>query len=593
MEKPSMSEQHGHHEHSPSAWQPQQPQPDPSQQWPAPPPPIWPAPQHRQPTSASAPQAQVNQQQGHPQHQYTYPSQSGGYGHGQGPAAMQPEPPRAAPRLPAGRTSNRRRFLLGVGAALPVVGALGFLASRLGRSTSNQAGGPGNGGTDPDLYNPSSLPTAAQNPNAITTADVRALIASANTALKSRDEKSFVAAYSSGATAKQASRMFVNIGKFDFDFLEYQLIGDGTREFGSGTGTTLGVDVALVHQVSGVDVAHVAMWYRWELSKQGASAPLVIESVTGSPSLHMGGAKYVYYPAPWDSSYDITVIKQGNAILCAETPADAALMKKHAAEAVAAIQNNQDGWASGGGKSGQLAGALMMAAHTRDDFYKWWSGSANQYGNEAGLTIPLITADAMASGSPIMAFGGSRITLDVTTSFFTVDRGGDSVISILQHEDAHKLTFPLLSAAQSSVPNWVVEGFADYMATRTIAGGLKAYFRIPDIKSFAAGRTATGVKWDGTLPDDGEVYDNADATVESGSYGLATMAYYYIASIKGLPGVIAFLQANYQAPATNDGTENGPDNLAGAFQSVLGMSQDAFVAGWLGFIKSQIGVSPA
>lgn len=484
--------------------------------------------------------------------------------------------------------SNRRRFLFGAGIGVPVLGALGFLLTRLGGGGSNQAAGNGSG-VDPNNYDPSSLPSAAQNPNAISTDDVQALIATANKALKNRDDATFVAAYAPGAAAKQASRMFANIGKFDFDFLEYQLISKATRTFDSGSDSTLGVDVALVHQISGVDVTHVAEWYRWNLSRQGSGAPVVIESVTGSPSLSMGGAKYVYYPHPWDSTADITVIKQGNAILCAEDSSDAEIMRKHASEAVAAIQHNQDAWTSGGGKSGLTAGALMMAAHTRDSFYKWFSGAANTYGNEAGLTIGMITAEALASGGGVIAIGGSRITLDVTTQFFTVDQGGDSVVSILQHEDAHKLVDPLLTA--TDVPKWVVEGFADYMATRTL-GGLKSYFRIPDVKSYAAGRTNSGKAWDGTLPTDDEVYDNSDATIESGSYGLSTIAYYYIESVKGLSGVVSFIQANYQAAAIDNGLQSGKDNLAAAFQSVLGMSQQTFVSGWLAFMKQQIGVSP-
>jgi hypothetical protein len=523
---------------------------------------------------------------GYPQ-PYTQTGPAGPIGPVHAPANGAGRPPTAA------GTSNRRRFLLGAAAGVPLLGALGFLVSRLGGSASNQAAGGGGGGIDPGNYDPSSLPTAAANPNGISTSDVQALIANANKALKSRDEKSFVSAYAQGATATQAARMFSNIGKFDFDFLEYQLIGDGTREFGAGSDTTVGVDVALVHQISGVDVAHVAEWYRWELSKQGAGAPVVIESVTGSPSLSMGGARYVYYPHPWDSSADITVIKQGSAILCAENASDAAVMKAHAAEAVAAIQHNQDGWASGGGKRGQLAGALLMAASTRDKFYSWFSGAANSYGFEAGLTIPMITAEAMASGSPVVAFGGARITLDITTSYFTVDKGGDSAFSIFGHEDAHKLTFPLLTAEQPTVPLWVVEGWADFMGTRTVAGGVKNYFRVADIKAYAAGQTTTGAKWNGSLPTDDEIYSKADSMVGSASYGLAATAYYYIASIKGLPGAVAFLEANYQAAPANGGTGNGADNLASAFQSALGMDQGTFVAGWLAYIKQQIGVSPA
>lgn len=492
---------------------------------------------------------------------------------------QQPGPPPGP--APAPRSSTRRRLLTTAGALLPVVGAGAYFVSRLGSNTASSTATGGSGGYNPGDYNPSSLPSAAGDPNAVSVSAVQAMLATANKALAGRDQRGYTSLFT-GPAAAQAATLFKNLGKFRFDFAEYQLIGDSTRQFSTGDSSTVGMDIAFTHQLTGVDPGKVAEWYRWTITKDGSGNP-IITGLGGSPTVN-ASAKYVYYPHPWDSPHDLIVHYQGNAILCAETASDAAIMMKYANEAAAAVANNLDDWKSGAGNlHGVSPGALFM--HTSAaDLYTWYSGKANLAGFEAGLTTPMISADYLADPTGrVMSYSGARIAINLQTSFFQDDQGEDSPYVLYKHEGFHALAFPLLSAVQSTIPLWEVEGAADFFATHGYANPVAGYLRVPDIRAYAKSG------WDGNFPTDGEVYSQVE-TVGNGSYGLSAMISYYVYDRFGMPGVCKLLTANYEA-ASPDGIAQGQDNVASAIQSALGISQNELHSGWRAFMAQKIGVS--
>ena len=521
-----------------------------------------------------------NQQQPYAQQNPQYPQQPG-YPNtpGQYPQTAQPA---ADGDGPSG--NGRRKLLIALGIGIPVA-TLGAVGVKVAMSSKANANNSADGGVDPNNYNPSTLPTAA-GAGGISTTAVQTLISKLNRCFTNRDRGTFVSAFASGATQTQAGIMFDNIGQLSFDFLQYQLIGQGGRQFTTGNGSDVAMDVALVHKLTGIDGENVAEWYRWTLTQSGTSAPIVISNVTGSPSIN-AEAKYVYYPSVWDATEHITVFKRNNVVVVGATAADAAKIQSfNVADSIeTAVANNRNGWSQGSGKTGVSPGVLAIGTSSRDAFYSWFSGRANQYGNEAGLTIAMITAASLADTGPL-AFGGSRITLDLTSDYFSNDSGEDDVQSLVQHEDAHNLVFPLMSASSTTIPLWVVEGFADFMASRTDSNPLQSYLRLVDVKNYIAGNNAEGEKWDGTFPSDANVY-SSDLAISNGCYGLGALAYYYIQQEKGLAGAIAFLEANYIAAA--NGTVNGSDNLDAACNSVLGYNSSTLNTNWQAFVHSTVG----
>lgn len=555
----------------------------------------WPqqAPQEQQPWNGGGAQqpAAVHGQGygGYPGQQQPYAQpgqqqfpQQGGYPN---PNIPPQYPQQQAPQQPDASANGRRKLLIALGIGIPVatLGAVGVKVAM--SSNANANNNSADGGVDPNNYNPSTLPTAAGD-GSISTSAVQALISKLNRCFSSRDRGTFVSAFASGAIRTQAGIMFDNIGQLNFDFLQYQLIGQGGRQFSTGSGSDVAMDVALVHKLTGIDGENVAEWYRWTLTQSGSSGPVVISNVTGSPSIN-AEAKFVYYPSVWDATEHITVFKRNNVVVVGATSADAAKIKSFGvADSVeTAIANNRNGWSQGSGKTGVSPGVLAIGTSSRDAFYSWFSGRANQYGNEAGLTIPMVTASSLANTGP-MAFGGSRITLDLTSDYFSNNTGEDDVQSLVQHEDAHNLVFPLMSASQSTIPLWVVEGFADFMASRTDSNPLQSYLRLTDVKNYIQGNNSAGEKWDGTFPSDSNVY-SSDLAISNGCYGLGTLAYYYIQQEKGLAGALAFLEANYIAAA--NGTINGSDNVDAACNSVLGYSSSTLNTNWQAFVHSTVG----
>jgi hypothetical protein len=434
------------------------------------------------------------------------------------------------------------------------------------RQAAAPAGGSG--------WDPSSLPTAGGGGGIA--ADVQALLDRHNRALKAQDRAAFVANFAAGSRAAAgAGTLFANLNKFPFDSAQYQLIGQAARVFSAGgNGSTTQVDVAFVHQVSGVDVRPVTEWYRWTLVRSNPNAPLTINEVTGSPSIN-GSNRWVYYPAPWDLG-PLTVIKRHNVILTAVAGKDATVMASVADVAEQAVNDNLTGWQ---GPAGTSPGLLVVGTSNRDMFYELYSGRANQHGNEAGLTVQLLAASSVDAPGSAPVYGGARITLDLTTSYFTDNHGADKPITLLRHEGAHALVAPLLSASPEP-PMWVVEGFAEYMASRFAPATAEVF--IADLRKYVAGRSDAFVgKWDGkSLPTDDQVYSPV-GTVGNANYALSTLAYRFIAAHGGQHAVCAFVAANYQA--------TGRDDVGAAVRKVLGMDLGTFQTRWATFVHSTIG----
>lgn len=481
-----------------------------------------------------------------------------------------PRPPRERDRPPRRGSTRRRVLIAGAGVAALGVGAVIATALSGGDGSSPQLSGPGDPG-----FNPSTLPSAAGGAG-ITTADLTNLITRLNKALTSGDKAGYVACHA-GAAVTQAGTTFDNMREITFEHCAYQLIGQGGRDFNAGAGASTTVDVALVHQISGVDLYPLPEWYRWTVTHAGPGAPLAITAVTGSPSV-AGQDKWVYYPAIWDSPNPIHVVTRPGLVLGADNAADGAVLDASVDQIAAAVAANRHNWTRNGGTSKVAPGLMAIGTSNRTAFYNWYSGKANQYGNEAGLAIPIVTAASMdAPGQVTPLIGGCRVVMDLTSTYFTAPSGETNAGTLGGHEDFHNIMFSILTASLPSIPYWAVEGLAEYFSTQ--AHAIQDYLELPYLRTFAAG--SGGEQWDGaSLPTDGQVY-NADPTVMGGSYALSAMAIYCIAAQKGLAGVVAFAQRNFVVPST-DGV-SGSDVIDSVLTDVLGEGLDQFQSDFAAF----------
>lgn len=454
---------------------------------------------------------------------------------------------------------------------------------RRGSSRRKLVLGAAGGGAVAAGRNPDTLPTAA-GAGGIAVADIQALIDTKNSALQNRDWGLLISRHSPG-TAAAAAVLFDNLSKVPFDYAGYQLLGQGSRTFNSGSGATVAVDVAFVHKITGVDVAPVAEWYRWSLSRPSPGAAPTITAVTGSPSINQS-QRYVYYPSAWDSPHPITVIRRPNVIMVAETEHDAAILAATADLAQQGVAENLATWRQGGGPDGVSPGVFYLGTSNRDAFYSWFSGRANAHGFEAGLAIEVASAASMDHPDGALSIGGARVVLDLTSGYFAQASGESRPQTLYQHEAWHALLYPLLTAAFSSQKLWVVEGIAEWAAKRGYPDSVKQDPNMAAARELATGEL--GTPWDGrSLPTDAQVYAGSGAEMNAG-YGLSKLAFDYIAARWGLPGVIKFAVANYRAPSLH-GT-NGSVDLGAAVRSSFAVDLDTFQAGYATFVHSTLGV---
>ena len=168
-----------------------------------------------------------------------------------------------------------------------------------------------------------------------------------------------------------------------------------------------------------------------------------------------------------------------------------------------------------------------------------------QYDNIAAVTT---TADgSLAPGAPVRVFVNPSV-------FGKLKQQGAQVVM------THEATHAAAEAPFASMPTWLLEGFADYVALDN------AGVPVP----LAAGQILRKIRKEG-LPDGLPTSADLDPSASGlgATYEEAWLACRYLAREYGGDRMVAFYQA------VDDGASADE-----AFRSVLGTSQRAFVAGW-------------
>ena len=167
------------------------------------------------------------------------------------------------------------------------------------------------------------------------------------------------------------------------------------------------------------------------------------------------------------------------------------------------------------------------------------------YANIAAVTT---TVDgSLTRGSPVHVFLNPRV-------FGTLKAKGSQVV--VSHETTHVAT----DASFSSMPTWLLEGFADYVAL--------AHAGVP--VQVAARQILTRIRKDGLpthLPTTAEL--NPEANGLGATYEEAWLACRYLGQQYGEQKLVAFYDE-----------VDGGARPGAAFRSVLGTTEKEFVAGW-------------
>jgi hypothetical protein len=140
---------------------------------------------------------------------------------------------------------------------------------------------------------------------------------------------------------------------------------------------------------------------------------------------------------------------------------------------------------------------------------------------------------------------------------------------VLTHETTHVAS----TATASPVPLWLAEGFADYVAFTAVPvqdeSAAKELF-----KAVRAGKVPA------TLPTP-EAFAASSADLPQ-AYESAWLACRLIAEREGQSKLVKFYRTVH--------TSKSPTGLADAFKSVLGMTEQEFVAEWQQYLKRLAGV---
>ncbi|GGO30698.1 hypothetical protein GCM10010116_61460 [Microbispora rosea subsp. aerata] len=410
----------------------------------------------------------------------------------------------------------------------------------------------------------------ATGPNTVVVKDeeITKLVEGHSKALASGDAKAFTSIFDqkNAALVRSQARVFANLSKMPLAEKSYQVLrrqGRAADSFGRGVKFTQ--DVAFVHRFADIDLRPVAEWYRWTIEKASPNAPLVVTKVEGAPPPTGGEeSKTVYYPGPWDIWPDITVTKAGSSIILTK-PQDAALARRIAPTVSAAAASDLDFWQKNGGPVTVPKGFVVALVKGKSQLGRLFRTAK---ADEAGVSIGMPSWGAV--NDPVKV-GGTRVVMDTTSEFFEDQQG---IMEISKHELAHSMVAGLDSAEFSlyGKANWIVEGFAEYMADR--GRPISRNRRFPMGRAYLEGRLA--MPFEGKLPTN-TMWDYRQ--MANVNYLMGHLAIRFIAEKYGEQKLVEGVVAAYQA--------NGDESEAALFQ-VLGVSKAAFERQWAGYVRAQL-----
>ncbi|MBF5030190.1 hypothetical protein IRY44_10580 [Micromonospora sp. ANENR4] len=420
-------------------------------------------------------------------------------------------------------------------------------------------------GNDEDA--PAPKAAAGANGVTVTNAELAGLLDRHSKALAAKDLDGYLAAFDPARKDLIAgqTQLFRNLMKLPLSVARYETVEQQGRVSDAfGQGVTFQLDVSFVHQLDGFDRAPVSEWYRWTIVRAGKDAPIRVVAVTGAPAGGNGDSKTVYYPGPWDKWRDIHVERTPYALIITDA-ARGDLARRYAPAVDKAVTSNLAVWRANAPPEPMTDKFVVTLADGKDEMTSLYR-IGTEKATEAGISLGMVAAERKDGKATI---GGTRIVVDTTDSYFTRSGGDNDARMVLRHEIAHSLMTPRtdLTAVDefSKLDEWVVEGFAEYVAFHGRPLG-------------ASERTAQARKlvrdgWNGTLPGNGDWDDPGRLSFH---YWLGHAAMNHLAEKHGEPKLFRFVEAVYAGTPTDR-----------AARDVLGVSLDEFQAGWADYVRAQ------
>ncbi|MER7457075.1 hypothetical protein [Micromonospora sp. NPDC126480] len=394
--------------------------------------------------------------------------------------------------------------------------------------------------------------------------DIDTLLAGHTRALAERDLAAYLAPFdpSDEDLVARQTTLFHNLTQLPLAEARYEEFGATPSDEG-----TFDVTVSFVHRFEGADRAPVEELYRWTVTRTGGNAPLRVTDVGGGLPADEGRDMTTYYPAPWDRGRPIHVAKTPHTVviadesLKAEAQRYAPLAERAAAEDLAA-------WRAGGVAAEVPDGFVISLVKGKKELGSLYR-TTKETPVESGVAIPVPPAGAI-DGTAGRDVATSRIVIDVADEYHFTK--GDRELEIFRHEVAHAVVNVLLERGPGATTldgpeNWVVEGFAEYLAhgrepfTRSDrTGEAKKILRSYDYRQRLPGNASW--KSEGRL---------------SYHYWLGHSAMSYIAERHGEQQVYRFVAEHYRGAPVDEVTRD-----------VLGVSYADFEAGWAAHLRSAV-----
>lgn len=483
---------------------------------------------------------------------YPVPGQPAAHPGGPGQPGFGAYPPQQPPAA-----KSRRGLWIGVGA--------GVLALTLCAGTAIGVGVGLNGRDEDD---PAPKAAAAANGVTVTQQELDALLERHSKALRDKDLTGFLAPFDPARKELVAgqTQLFKNLGKLPLSVSEYRTVAQQGRTSDSfGRGVTFQLDVSFVHQFDGYDLTPVAEWYRWTIVRESKGAPIKVTAVTGAPAA-LGSSKTVYYPGPWDKWRDIHVERTAHTLVITDAGM-AAEARRYAPVAEAAVRDDFAAWQAGGVTGNTPKGFVISLVKGKKDLGSLYRINKEET-TESGVSIGMVSTEARQKGIDI---GGSRVVIDVADRSFFAPGDKEGPREIFRHELAHSLVATLQDADKldffDGIENWIVEGFAEYMAHR--GEPLRASGRAAQARA-----VIRSGGWDGKLPGNFEWGIPADHV--SFHYWLGHAAMQHLAEKYGEQKLFQFVAARYRGATAEQ-----------ACQQVLGVPLTEFQSGWSAYVRAQ------
>ncbi|HEU4948623.1 MAG TPA: hypothetical protein VFT31_15850 [Kribbella sp.] len=348
------------------------------------------------------------------------------------------------------------------------------------------------------------------------------------------------------AFGDQARMIFANLGKLPLATFQLRYVGDDPAALPPDRQRVLGGSRSWLAQVE-------VSWQLSAIDARPARATLPVTFVTRGDTTYAASFSERFVPGqrrPMWALGSITVAKGDHSLVISLDPASDP--EAYASVTDRAVESVSKVW----GRNWRQKAVVYLPASQRQ-MEQVLGAEPNSYVQIAAVTMAEL--DVPQAGAPVRIVANPKL-------FDELGRQGRRIV--LTHETTHVAS----TATASPVPLWLAEGFADYVAFTAVSvqdeSAAKELF-----KAIRAGKVPK------SLPTP-EAFA-ASSTELPQAYESGWLACRLISEREGQSKLVKFYRTVHAS--------KGPTGLADAFRTVLGTTQEQFVADWQQYLKRLAG----